>query len=323
MTKSLVTLTLVLATLLGVHTNGAKAAEAGYGFYLLGSTTTNAGILPPPGAYILDYNYLYSGSTDIALDIAGLILDGGIEGDVYANVAAPLWVAPGKVLGANIGFLTLVPIVWKDASAGASLSLPPPLGVTIQKGLGDNETRFGDPVPGFMLGWHHGNWHFKTHTLVNVPIGFWERGNLANTGFNHWGMDNAAAFTWLDPKVGLELSAMAGFTYNWENTATDYKSGTEFHLEYAAVQNFSKHFAVGINGYFYDQVTGDSGAGAKLGSFKGRVAAIGPVMNLNFQVAKLPVSASLKYFREFDAKNRLEGNAGYVTISMPLSVAGK
>jgi hypothetical protein len=59
-----------------------------------------------------------------------------------------------------------------------------------------------------------------------------------------------------------------------------------------------------------------------LGSFKGRVVAIGPVINLNFQVGKIPVSANLKYFREFDVENRLEGDAGYVTISMPLSVAG-
>jgi len=300
----------------------ATAVESGYGFYLLGSTTTNAGILPPPGTYIIDYNYFYSGSTDFTFETAGLVLDGGVEAGVYGNVSAPLWVAPGKLLGGNIGFLMLIPIIHKDVNAGASLSLPPPFGVTLQSSVGDQETRFGDLVPGFMLGWHSGNWHFKTHTLVNVPTGFWEQGNLANAGFNRWGIDNAAAFTWLDPEIGLELSAMAGITYNWENPTTNYKSGSEFHLEYAAVQNFSKHFALGINGYFYDQVTGDSGPGARLGSFEGRVAAIGPVMNLNFQVSQIPVSTSLKYFREFDVENRLEGDAGYATITIPLGASG-
>ena len=309
--KSLAILALVVATALGTLTNRASAAEGAAGFYLLGSTTTNAGILPPPGTYLIDYNYFYSGSTDFTLEIAGLILDGGVDANAYYNVPAPLWVAPGKVLGGNVAFLMLVPIGWKDVEAG--------LGMV---NLRDEETKFGDLVPGMMMGWHHGNWHFKTHTLVNVPVGFWERGNLANIGFNRWAIDNAAAFTWLDPKIGLELSAMAGFTYNWKNPATDYKTGTEFHVEYAAVQNFSKRFALGINGYFYDQVTGDSGAGAGLGSFKGRVAAIGPVMNVNFQVGKIPVSTSLKYFREFDVENRLEGDAGYLTLTMPLSVAG-
>ena len=319
--KSLGVLALVLVTAFGAHTNRVIAAEGAVGFYLLGSTTTNAGILPPPGTYVIDYNYFYSGSTDFTLDIAGLILDGGVDADAYFNIPTPLWVAPGKVLGGNVGFLMLIPIGWKDVEAGASLTGP--RGGVIGTKLRDEETKFGDLVPGMMMGWHTGNWHFKTHTLVNVPVGFWERGNLANMGFNHWAIDNAAAFTWLDPKIGLELSAIAGFTYNFENPATDYKTGTEFHLEYAAVQNFSKRFALGVNGYYYDQVTGDSGSGAALGSFKGRVIAIGPVMNLNFQVAKLPVSASLRYFREFDVENRLEGDAGYLTLTMPLSIAGQ
>jgi hypothetical protein len=306
-----------------VSLDRAQAVEGGAGFYLLGSTTTYAGILPPPGTYLIDYNYFYSGSTDFTFETAGLVLDGGVEGDVYANVTTPLWVAPGKVLGGHIGFLMLIPVVHKDITAGASLSLPPPLGVTLSGEISDQETRFGDLVPGFMLGWHFGNWHFKTHTLVNAPTGFWEQGNLANAGFNRWAIDNAAAFTWLDPEIGLEVSAIAGLTYNWENPTTQYKSGSEFHLEYSVVQNFSKQFAVGVNGYYYDQVTGDTGPGARLGSFSGRVVALGPVMNLNLQLGPLPVSASLRYFREFDVKNRLEGDAGYANITIPLSLVGQ
>lgn len=316
----------IAAVLIGVAVatpHKASAVESGAGFYLLGSTTTYAGILPPPGTYAIDYNYFYSGSTDFTFETAGLVLDGGVEGDVYANVAAPLWVAPGKVLGGNIGFLMLIPVVNKDVSAGATLSLPPPLGVTLSGEISDQATYFGDLVPGFMLGWHFGNWHFKTHTLVNAPTGFWEKGNLANAGFNRWAIDNAAAFTWLDPEIGLEVSAIAGLTYNWENPTTQYKSGSEFHLEYSVVQNFSKQVALGVNGYYYDQITGDSGPGARLGSFQGRVVALGPVMNLNLQLGKLPVSASLRYFREFDVKNRLEGDAGYANITIPLSVAGQ
>ncbi len=121
--------------------------------------------------------------------------------------------------------------------------------MTLSGEISDQETRFGDLVRGFMLGWHFGNWHFKTHTLVNAPTGFCEQGNLANAGFNRWAIDNAAAFTWLDPEIGLEVSAIAGLTYNWENPTTQYKSGSEFHLEYSVVHNFSKQFAVGVNGY--------------------------------------------------------------------------
>jgi len=318
--KSFAVLALALAASVGMRAGQAAAAEGAVGFYLLGSTTTNAGILPPPGSYLIDYNFYYSGSTSFTLDIAGLTVSGGIDGTAYYNVASPLWVAPRKVLGGHVGFLMLIPIGWKDVKAGLAASTP---GVQAQANLQDDDANFGDIVPGMMLGWHQGNWHFKTHTLVNVPVGFWERGDLANIGFNRWAIDNAAAFTWLDPKIGLEISALAGFTYNWENPATDYKTGTEFHVEYAAVQNFSERFALGINGFFYDQVTGDSGPGARLGPLKGRVTAIGPAMNLSFEVCKIPVAANLKYFREFDVENRLQGDAGYLVLTMPLSAGGR
>jgi hypothetical protein len=300
----------------------ALAAEGAIGFYLLGSKTTMAGYLPPPGTYFLDYNYYYAGNTDFTLNIAGLNLDGGVEADAYYNLITPMWVAPGKVLGGHIAFLVLAPIGWKNVQAGATLPVPQ-LGITLQGEREDEETRFGDPVPGFNLGWHEGNWHWTVGSLVNVPIGYWERGNLANIGFGRWAVDVNGAFTWLDPKIGLEVSSAAGFTFNGENPETDYKTGTEFHYEFAVVQNFSQKFGIGVNGYFYDQVSGDSGAGARLGPFEGRVAAVGPVANLNFTIGKLPVSTSLKYFHEFDVRNRLEGDSGFITVTMPLSVAGQ
>jgi hypothetical protein len=43
---------------------------------------------------------------------------------------------------------------------------------------------------------------------------------------------------------------------------------------------------------------------------------------LNFALHEIPIATSLKYFREFDVENRLEGDAGYVTVSFPLSVGG-
>ncbi len=298
----------------------ARAAEGAAGFYLLGSKTTMAGYLPPPGTYVQDMNYFYSGSSDKTLDFAGVTISGGVDADVYYTLPVGLWVAPGKVLGGNFAFTVLAPIGWKNVNAGVSLTGPG--GGALATNLNDEDAAFGDPVLGSSLGWHQGNYHWTIGTLVNVPVGYWQKGNLANIGFNRWAVDTTGALTWLDPKKGLELSTAVGFTYNFENYATDYKTGTEFHLEFAAVQNFSKTFGIGLNGYFYDQVTGDSGSGARLGAFEGRVMALGPAVNYNFELGKIPVSTNLKYFREFDVKNRLEGDAGYLTVTMPLQVDG-
>lgn len=35
-----------------------------------------------------------------------------------------------------------------------------------------------------------------------------------------------------------------------------------------------------------------------------------------------PATTHLKYFHEFAAENRLEGDAGFITFTMPLSIAG-
>src|SRR5712692_5445451 len=98
---------------------------------------------------------------------------------------------------------------------------------------------------------HEGNWHWNVSTLVNAPIGPWSNSSISNLSFNHWGLDTTAAVTWLNPKIGFEVSAAPGFTFNWTNPDTDYKTGTEFHVEFALLQHFSKKFAAGVAGFHY------------------------------------------------------------------------
>ncbi len=302
-------------------TQELKAAEGAAGFYLLGAKTSMAGFLPPPGTYVQDLKYYYTGDASGAFNIGGVDVSGRITADLFYDLPVGIWVAPRKVLGGNFALSLMVPIGWKDVSTGATLT-GPDFSIT-GPGRQDDSFAFGDPVPGATLGWHEGNWHWNVGLLVNTPIGYWKKGNLSNIGFNRWAFDTTAAVTWLDPARGLEISGAAGFTFNVENPDTDYKTGTEFHLEWAAVQNFSKSFGIGIAGYHYQQVTGDSGAGAVIGPFKGRTTALGPVVNYNFNLRQIPISTSFRYFRDFDVKNRLDGQAFMFTATMPLSVAGQ
>jgi hypothetical protein len=112
------------------------------------------------------------------------------------------------------------------------------------------------------------------------------------------------------------IVSAAGFTFNWENPDTDYTTGTEFHIEWALVQHLSKTLAVGIAGYHHQQVTGDSGAGATLGDFKGRVTALGPGRDLQLPARQNSGQHAVVLPYRVD---RLD--AGLLTISMPLSVA--
>lgn len=317
----------------------AQSAEYAKGIYLLGSTTSMAGFVPPPGTYLAEIKYFYSGDASgsaaagVTLNQLGANIavesDINVDAKIVIDVPTALWVAPQKVLNGNVGFGVLVPIGWQDISADVSAiaNLTLPNGRTFSRGaqfgIDDDTFSFGDPLLTAFLGWHRGNLHWKVAGLLNIPVGVYSENNLANMGFNRWAFDAAASVTWLDPQTGLEISGTAGFTFNGENPDTDYRTGTEFHVEWALMQNFSKSFGVGLVGYHYQQVSGDSGAGARLGDFKGRVTALGPNINYNFAVGKIPVSTSVRYLREFNTKNRLEGDTGFITVTMPFSIPGR
>lgn len=77
-------------------------------------------------------------------------------------------------------------------------------------------------------------------------------------------------------------------TFNAENPATNYKAGNELHLEWAVSKTFSSKLSAGVVGYYYVQVSGDSGEGAEVGDFKSKVAAIGATISYNFEIANTP-----------------------------------
>lgn len=316
------------------------AAEQAKSVYLLGVNASMAGLTPPPDTYVSSFTYLYSGDATGAAALGrslpgtGTVLPGfatlqrdadiRVEAKVALDVFSGLWVAPQQVLGGHFGVGALLPVGYQevDVNVNARTALTFPDGAALQSNrsrrISDDTFAVGDPLATAFIGWNSGNWHWKVAGLVNVPIGQYDRTNMVNMGFNRWAADLTASTTWLDPRSGFEVSMAAGFTFNGENRATDYKTGTEFHLEGAVMQHFSKDFSVGVAGYHYEQVTGDSGAGAVLGDFKGRVSAIGPNLTYNFQLGNVPILASVRWLHEFNARNRLQGDAAFATLTIPL-----
>jgi hypothetical protein len=318
----------------------AYAAEEGKSVYLLGVTASMAGMTPPPGFYASSFTYLYSGSAggDAALSwtlgragvslptFGSLRLDAAVKvkANVALDVASVMYVAPEKVLGGHFGVGLLAPFGYQgvDVDLSAIKMLTFPDNSTLAGGrrmrISDETFAMGDPLLTAFIGWSSGNFHWKLSGLVNIPVGSYAKRALVNIGFNRWAADLTGSLTWLDPASGWEVSVAPGFTFNGENPDTRYRTGTEFHVEAAVMKHFSKSFAVGVAGYHYKQVTGDSGAGALLGPFKGEVSAIGPNLTYNFQVGGVPVLTSVRWLHEFNATNRLAGDAGFITITVPL-----
>lgn len=111
----------------------------------------------------------------------------------------------------------------------------------------------------------------------------------------------------LDSKKGHEFSIDGGFTYNFENPDTDYRNDVDSHIDWAASQFLNEQTHVGVVGYFFQQLSADSGSGAKLGAFKSRVAGIGPEIGYFFPMGKEKGYVNLKGYWEFAAQNRAEG----------------
>lgn len=184
-------------------------------------------------------------------------------------------------------------------------------------GRGDSLDALGDIVlQPILLNYHASediNWNARLS--LYAPTGSYEVGQLANTGKNYWTYEPTVGFMYLGKQNGRELSAFAGVDFNTTNGATDYKTGTQAHVEVTAAQHLPLAGGLagaGLTGYWYSQIAADSGAGATLGPFQGRTAGLGPAVSYGSKLGGRDILAELKWLHEFDVRNRFEGNTVFL-----------
>jgi hypothetical protein len=298
----------------------ALASEGGTSFYLLGSGGPEAAIMPPlQGVFFNDQVYYYDGSASGSKDfVVGGRIVAGLNAKVAANFATVLWVPTTHFLGGTLALGGALPV--GDPMVNVSAVITGPGGKPISLSASDSAFVVGDPVATAALGWKTGNLHIQLSTLINIPIGEYRERQLANLAFHRWAGDESLALTWHDDKSGWDVSGKAGFTFNGTNNVTQYTTGTEFHVEGSVEKRLSPRWSLGAQTYYFDQVTGDSGPGAKLGPFEGRVAGVGGTAAYKFMLGKMPATLKLAGFSEFDATNRLQGYSLWLSLSVPLSL---
>lgn len=300
----------------------AAGDEGGVSFWLPGQFGSFAAVPDEPG-WSLPVVY-YHTSTDAAASRSfrrGGQITAGLDVRADLVFAVPTYVFAEPVLGGQAS--VSVAAVLGYSKVGIDATLTGPGGGTRTGGRSDTMEGVGDLYPAAYLKWNRGNHNYMAYTMAGVPVGSYSVDRLANLGTNHWSWDAGGGYTYLDPKKGHEFSAVLGFTYNFENPDTDYQNGVSGHLDWAASQFFSEQLHVGLVGYFYQQVTGDSGSGAVLGDFKSRVYAVGPQVGYFFPVGGQSWYVNLKAYYEFDALNRPEGWNAWLTLAIPLGSAKK
>jgi hypothetical protein len=291
-----------LASMFAVSANTARAAEAALGSYGLGGSAFGAGVTPPAGIYVTAVTGYYEADIGGTIPFHSVVLHAGAKIEFFSSALNLLYVPERKVFGGNLGLSVTVPVGYVDIRADVGI---PPL-PTVHREV--DGWGLGDIVPRMQLGWDNGALSHTVWIQGVTPTGRYSPSFSPSVGLNRPGIDTGVAATYTHKRSGLQFNGAVGVTFNFENEATDYKTGKEFHFEWAVAYELSHGLLVGIAGYDYRQLTGDSGSGAVLGSFKSRVDAIGPALSYSTMIGKTPFVFDVRYYREFNAEHRFEGS---------------
>ncbi|HET8974349.1 MAG TPA: transporter [Pseudolabrys sp.] len=309
--------------------NAARADEGGVSFWVPGFFGSLAATPLQPGFSFTTIYYHTSVSAGGDVAFARQVNRGNITanftGSLNANLdgradlvmAAPSYTFADRFLGGQATLVLLVPYGRSRASVDATLTgAPGPIGFTVSGERTDAVTGFGDLVPQFNVRWNAGVHNFMTYLTGNLTTGRYDPTRLANLGIGHNAIDGGGGYTYFNPQTRHEFSATLGFTYNLENVHTQYQNGVDMHLDVGASQFLSKQFSVGLVGYWYNQLSCDSGAGDRVGCFKSRVAGIGPQISYIFPVTEhYQGFLNVKGYKEFAAEHRADGWNVWLTLA--------
>jgi hypothetical protein len=291
----------------------ALAGEGGVTHVIPGATATMTDLPPTSPGWFLKPMYLnYKGSFSAQLPTAA-----GLAGNVDATVNTVALVGGytfGQTFlgGAHYSFAAALPYTWVDISGNVLT----PRGI---KRAQNNVSGLGDlTVLPVMLAWKLSDWQLDATLPIYAPTGSYEKGRLGNTGLNYWTFDPTVGAVYSHKASGFNAMLHAGYAMNTENTDTQYQSGSLLHLE-GVVQQFLPVgpgiLSLGLEGFYFDQLTGDSGAGATLGEFKGRTYGLGPLLGYVLPLEnKQSLVFELKWLTELETKRRLEGD--YIWLKM-------
>lgn len=276
----------------------ACATEGGGTAYPLGVENFAAGAMPPPGIYGMEFAEHYTADRLNDQDGNRVPLNFKITADVIASRF--LWITGQKIAGGDLAFHTIVPLVNLDVTIGNA---------------SPKKTGIGDITTGIGLGYHHTP---QLHTLVGfdvfVPTGDYQKNELANIGRNYWAFEPVYIVSYVDPD-GFNGDIKLGYISNLKNNATNYKSGHEFHFDYAAGWGLGNGWTVGAGGYYYQQTSDDQQNNADLANSKGRALAVGP--SLKYDSRKGWFLAA-KWQKEMAVENRAQGSAIWLKAVFPL-----
>jgi hypothetical protein len=191
--------------------------------------------------------------------------------------------------------------------------------------LGGRNSRVGigditvDPL---ILGWHGEHWNAVAGLDVGLPTGHFDKNDpRVSIGANYFSFEPVFAVTYF-LKGGWETSAKLMYNTKTTNSRTDYHSGDEFHVDYAAGKHIGT-WVIGASGYVVKQMTDDTVAGklvAEAPGFwtagrAGQALAVGPSVAYT---NKRHMTFIAQWQHETLVRNRFSGEKLWFKMIIPL-----
>lgn len=266
----------------------------------------------------------------------------GIKADTYALLPRVTYLDTKQFLGGNLGFTVMLPLVYRKASftaspifAGSTIpSIAQPgyasaINAQVAGSQNGKEVGIGDVEMSPLVHWEIGDHQAVTlaPTIV-LPTGDYNVSQRVNPGYGN--------FVTFRPSVqyafigdGWDVGGRAVFSFNTRNKDNGYYSGNMFNLDWQLMKFVSDDVRVGLQGYFVRQLTKDTqnldGFSAQqqqalakeiTSGNKSSVNAAGPAIGWLKNGGEMLLEG--KFLKEFDARNRTEGQAFWLTVSKPL-----
>lgn len=309
---SIVARSLVVFTVL-FSSPAVLATEGGAGYYVPGSMATLIDLAPNKPGWIVEPMYLhYEGDTSVSkkIPVAGVVA-ANMSATSDALLVGALYSFEQPVFGATYTIGAYLPYVWMDIDADIATQVG-----TLR--VHDSESGLGDvtlyPV---MLAWQSGYWLYTAVLPIYAPTGDFDEGKLANTGLNYWSLDPTLGLSYNNDQTGLNVALFGGVTFNTENSDTDYRSGSMFHLDGSIEQLLPLgpgFLSIGVEAFYLNQISDDDSDSQLLGDFRGRSTGVGPVLGYILPRGEETLVFEMKWLTETDVENRLKGD--YVWLKL-------
>lgn len=300
--------------------NASQAEEGGSGHYFPGSMASFMDGVSPVPALIARLNVIaYRGgvASDVVLPIAG---QAALDVDVETRVvgATVFWRPEWGSLGERWSYAMSGTVPFVDLQVQAQVT-ETVAGMPVAVEREDTDSGLGDIVLQPVMFNYAASSDLNANFRLSIyaPTGNYEVGKLANTSKNFWSLEPTVALIYLGQESGLEASLFIGVTFNAENPDTDYRSGTQAHMDGTLAQHFPAFggsFGVGGTGYWYQQITDDSGSGASFGGFRARAHGLGPVLSYVRSFGTSQLLTELKWIKEFANRRRPEGDILFLKL---------